>query len=222
MSVNWIDHFDGLSNLEPEWRQTILDQARVLTIPSDTEIFAPDKPAENMIFLIDGTVRVQQISDEGREIVLYRMEAGQSCIMTASCLLGYQDYSAQGISETEIQAVIIPKSVFDEMIAQSAHFRNFIFSTFSMRLTELMVIINEVAFRRVDIRLAGKLLELAKNKTEIKTTHQQLSVELGTAREVISRQLQEFQRQGWVEPSRGTIKIIDKVALIALTTKRKG
>ena len=221
MNTSWIEKFDGLGALEPNWRNVILEQSSVLFIPSGAEVFAPEKPAENMIFLLDGTVRVQQISNGGREIVLYRIEAGQSCIMTASCLLGQEDYSAQGIAETELEAVIIPKSVFDEMIANSECFRNFIFSTFSMRLTELMVMINEVAFGRLDIRLAKKLLELSKNSNEIKITHQQLSVELGTAREVVSRQLQEFQRQGWIEQSRGTVTVANKDALSGLATKHQ-
>jgi len=219
MTTNWIERFVGLESLEPDWRNAILEESRVLSIPSGVEIFAPEKPAENMIFLIDGTVRVQQISDGGREIVLYRIEAGQSCIMTASCLLGQEDYSAQGISETELEAVIIPKGVFDELIANSECFRNFVFSTFSLRLTELMMIINEVAFRRLDIRLANKLLELSKNENEIKTTHQKLATELGTAREVISRQLQEFQRRNWIEQSRGTLVVANKEALTELAIK---
>lgn len=219
MTTNWIERFVGLESLEPDWRNAILEESRVLSIPSGVEIFAPEKPAENMIFLIDGTVRVQQISDGGREIVLYRIEAGQSCIMTASCLLGQEDYSAQGISETELEAVIIPKGVFDELIANSECFRNFVFSTFSLRLTELMMIINEVAFRRLDIRLANKLLELSKNENEVKTTHQNLATELGTAREVISRQLQEFQRRNWIEQSRGTLVVANKEALTELAIK---
>ncbi len=219
MTTNWIERFVGLESLEPDWRNAILEESRVLSIPSGVEIFAPEKPAENMIFLIDGTVRVQQISDGGREIVLYRIEAGQSCIMTASCLLGQEDYSAQGISETELEAVIIPKGVFDELIANSECFRNFVFSTFSLRLTELMMIINEVAFRRLDIRLANKLLELSKNENEVKTTHQKLATELGTAREVISRQLQEFQRRNWIEQSRGTLVVANKEALTELAIK---
>ncbi len=215
----WAENFEGLNNLELEWRDIIDKHSRVISIPPGTSVFSPGKPAENMIFLMDGTVRVQQVSEGGREIVLYRIEAGQSCIMTASCLIGHQDYAAEGISETEVEAAIIPRQTFDELIAKSECFRNFIFSTFSLRLTELMTIINEVAFRRLDIRLAQKLIDLANGQNEINTTHQQLATELGTAREVISRQLQEFHRRGWVEQSRGSIEIINKASLVELITK---
>lgn len=220
MNVGWIEHFEGLGDLEPDWRQVLLDQARVLSIPVDTELFAPEKMSENMIFLLNGIVRVQQVSEEGREIVLYRIEAGQGCIMSASCLSGDQEFLAQGIAETELDAVIIPKSVFDEIIAKSACFRNFVFSTFSKRLVELMMIINEVAFRRLDVRLAKKLTELSRNENEIRITHQKLGTELGTAREVVSRQLQEFQRFGWIEQSRGKVSITNRNALDEVAAKQ--
>ncbi|MEM8648949.1 MAG: Crp/Fnr family transcriptional regulator [Pseudomonadota bacterium] len=208
MSQSWIDQFEGLNQLEGEWRDTISRKSKVVSIPPETVVFAPGKPADNMIFLLDGTVRVQQVSENGREIVLYRIEAGESCIMTASCIIGDQHYSAEGVAETVIEAAIIPKPVFEELLGSSSRFRNFIFSTVSSRLAELMHIINEIAFRRVDIRLAQKLVSLAKGSDEIMVTHQQLATELGTAREVVSRQLQEFQRREWISQSRGTIRIL--------------
>lgn len=216
MTIDWIDQFEGLTELEPEFRHLIKSQSRIVSLPSNTEVFAPEKPAENMMFLLEGTVRVQQVSESGREIVLYRIESGQGCIMTATCLLGHQDYSAQGIAETKLKAVMLAKNVFEELVSNSAIFRSFVFSTFSMRLTELMLIINEVAFRKLDIRLARKLIGLSEAGVDIKTTHHQLSTELGTAREVVSRQLQEFQRKGWIGQARGTITIRNKDALIQL------
>lgn len=203
----WITRFDGLEKLDAKWISMIDEQSRILNLTPDTIIFAPGKSAENMIFLMDGTVRVQQLSDGGREIVLYRIEAGQSCIMTASCLIGHQEYSAEGICETDVKAAVIPRVLFDELMSKSDCFRNFIFSTFSLRLTELMTIINEVAFKRLDIRLAQKLVSLADDNNRVKTTHQKLAIELGTAREVVSRQLQEFQRRDWLKQSRGSIDI---------------
>jgi len=219
MSSLWIERFNGLADIEFEWKALIKDQSRVLSMPSGTKVFEPGKPAEHMIFLMNGTVRVQQVSQSGREIVLYRIEAGQSCIMTASCLIGHQEYSAEGVAETEIEAAVIPRNLFDELIAKSECFRNFVFSTFSMRLSELMFIINEVVFRRLDIRLAKKLLYLADENNLINTTHQKLAVELGTVREVISRQLQEFHRVGLIEQSRGSILITEKRKLIDLSIK---
>lgn len=170
-----------------------------------------------MLLLLDGTVRVQQQSDGGREIVLYRVQAGESCVMTTACLLAHEDYSAEGIAETDIRAAAIPKSVFEDMLASSKEFRDFVFFAYSRRMTDLFYVIEEVAFRRVDIRLAQKILELQGKDHVLRATHQQLAAELGTAREVVSRQLQEFQRRKWVTLSRGAVTLDDLPALTELS-----
>ncbi len=166
----------------------------------------------------EGTVRVQQLSEKGREIVLYRIRAGESCVMTTACLLAFESYTAQGIAESDIEAATIPLKVFDELVSQSAQFRHFIFTAYSRRIAELFHIIEDVAFQRIDIRLAEKLLDIAQGSGTIRITHQQLSVELGTAREVISRQLSEFQRRHWVAQSRGVVELLDASALERLAS----
>ena len=149
--------------------------------------------------------------------MLYRVHAGESCVLTTACLLAYEDYSAEGIAETDVRAVAIPKSVFDDLVSQSVNFRNFIFTAYSKRITDLFIVVEEIAFGRLDIRLAQKLLELAQDSNHVMRTHQQLAAELGTAREVVSRQLQEFHRRGWIEQSRGDIEILarDNIARLA-------
>lgn len=209
----WIDRFMGLSRLQPKVRDMLLERSKIINAPSGTVIFGPGKSPENMLFLLDGTVRVQQVSDTGREIVLYRIHAGESCVLTTACLLAYDDYSAEGIAETDIQAAAVPRDVFDELVAQSKSFRSFVFAAFSKRITDLFLMVDEVAFQRIDVRLAQKLIELSEGGQSIATTHQKLSVELGTAREVISRQLQEFQRRGWIAQSRGTVSLLDREQL---------
>jgi CRP/FNR family transcriptional regulator len=166
-----------------------------------------------MLFLLVGTVRVQQVSDTGHEIVLYRIEAGESCVLTTACLLAYDDYAATGIAETDVRAAAVPRDVFDDLVAQSKSFRNFVFAAFSKRITDLFLMIDEVAFQRIDVRLADKLLKLSHGDDRIATTHQKLAVELGTAREVVSRQLQEFQRRGWIARARGAVMIADRAGL---------
>ncbi|AZQ69377.1 Crp/Fnr family transcriptional regulator [Silicimonas algicola] len=211
--ATWLDRFAGLSRLEPPIKELLLRRSQIIEVPADTVIFGPGKSPENMLFLLDGTVRVQQVSESGREIVLYRINAGESCVLTTACLLAYDDYSAEGYAETAVRAAAVPRQVFDDLVAQSKTFRQFVFSAFSKRITDLFLVIDEVAFQRMDVRLAQKLIELSHGEDTIETTHQKLSVELGTAREVVSRQLQEFQRRGWVEQSRGTVRLLDRSAL---------
>ena len=127
-------------------------------------------------------------------------------MLTTACLLAHEDYTAQGEAETDVEAVAIPRAVFDDLMAQSGEFRSFVFTAYSRRITDLFRVIDDVAFGRIDMRLAARLTALAGGKREVKVTHQQLATELGTAREVVSRQMHEFQRRGWIGQSRGTVR----------------
>lgn len=213
IETDWVERFPGLSRLEPPNKKLLASRSVIVNVPNGTTLFGPGNSPENMLFLLDGTVRVQQVSETGHEIVLYRIHAGQSCVLTTACLLAYEDYAADGIAETTVQAAAVPRDVFDDLVAQSKSFRDFVFAAFSKRITDLFRMIDEVAFQRLDVRLADKLVSLAGDESIVRTTHQKLSVELGTAREVVSRQLQEFQRRGWIEQSRGCVNLLDMTQL---------
>ena len=144
---------------------------------------------------------------------------GESCALTTACLLGGENYNAEAVAETAIEAVAIPRARFDELISSSAAFRQFVFAAFSQRLSDLFKLVDEVAFQRIDVRLAHKLLELAGEGSDLAMTHQQLATELGTAREVISRQVHELQRRGWIVSGRGIIKLVDRQALRRLASE---
>lgn len=212
-NTDWINNFPGLLLLSPEVQNQLTSQSQSIGLTKGQTVFAPGKAPENYLLLIKGVIRVQQVSETGREIVLYRVTAGESCALTTACLMGYEDYLAEAIVEEDAIAVAIPRGVFDKLIAQSTEFRHFVFTAFSTRVANLFRIIDEVAFSRIDIRLAHKLLELSKDNPQLERTHQQLAAELGSAREVISRQMQEFQRRGWITLKRGCITILDQAAL---------
>ncbi len=209
----WIDRFPGLSRLDETLRQTLIKHSQIVDLPEGTVIFGPGKAPESLLLLLDGSVRVQQVAENGREIVLYRVQAGESCVLTTACLLAYEDYLAEGLAETAIRAVAIPRAVFEDLIARSSDFRRFVFAAYSKRITDLFLVIEEVAFKRIDIRLAQKLIELGGASGHVLLTHHQLATELGSAREVISRQLNEFQRKGWVSVTRGDVELTDIGAL---------
>ena len=215
---NWIDRFQGLASLPADIRDRLVARSTVVRVPAGHVIFGPGKSPDNLLLLLSGTVRVHQTSETGREIVLYRVEAGQSCVLTTACLLAHEDYTAQGEAETDVEAVAIPRAVFDDLMAQSGDFRSFVFTAYSRRITDLFRVIDDVAFGRIDMRLAARLTALAGGKREVKVTHQQLATELGTAREVVSRQMHEFQHRGWIGQSRGTVLIEDAQALAGLAT----
>ena len=213
---DWIKDFPGLNRLSAPDAARLGEGSMVVTLPAGHHVFGPGQSPENFLLLIDGTIRVQQVSESGREIVLYRVTAGESCALTTSCLIGHEEYPAEGIAETPARAVVIPRALFDELIASSREFRRFVFTAFSRRVTNLFRIIEEVAFARIDVRLAQRLLQKAADHDHVTATHQEFASELGSAREVISRQLQEFQRHGWIKASRGEIRIVDRKALARL------
>ena len=211
--TDWTENFGGLAEMDPAARQSLTDRSSVVKLRPGTAIFAPGQTPSYHILVISGTVRVHRSTETGREIVLYRIQAGESCVLTTACLLAGETYGAAAIAETEVKAVTIPNGVFDEMIAASSAFRHFICAAYSKRILDLMSIIEDVAFARVDVRLAQRLIDLADSDAKIRRTHNELATELGTAREVVSRQIQEFQRRGWVTASRGSVGLTDLAAL---------
>jgi CRP/FNR family transcriptional regulator len=213
-----MDLFPGLARLDVDVRDTLIARARLARHKAGAVLFGPGTEPQSLLLLTKGTIKVQKVSEQGREIVLYRVSAGESCILTSACLLAYQgqsaeDQTAEGVAETDIEAVAIPRAVFEDLISRSGGFRQFVFAAYAKRLTDLFMVIDDVAFQRVDLRLAQKLLDLANEDGLIATTHQQLAKELGSAREVVSRQLQEFQRRGWVRGSRGQITLLERLAI---------
>jgi len=210
---DWTTRFQGTSQLPRETRDQLLKRGNVIKVPAAKVIFSPGNAPNNLLFLIEGVVRVSQTSESGREIVLYRVEAGQSCVLTTACILADEVYAAEGIAETDVIAVALPRSAFDDLIETAPAFRRFVLAAYSRRLVDLMRVIDDVAFGRIDVRLADRLTSLAGEKDVLKATHQQLATELGTAREVISRQLNDFQRRGLISQSRGQVQILDRAKL---------
>lgn len=190
------------------WR-LIARHAQLIRLEKGTEMFRTGDPCNHFVIVLDGCIRVQYLDHNGNEIVLYRVREGETCILTTSCLLGGARYPAQGIVEEPLQAAMAPMAIFQKALAHEP-VRNYVFKTMGKRLADLMVLVEEVAFRRLDGRLAQYLL---KHGTVVRATHQEIAVELGSAREVISRLLKDFERKGWIAMQRRRIEILDCGAL---------
>jgi CRP/FNR family transcriptional regulator, anaerobic regulatory protein len=210
--MTWIDRFPSLKALPAEVGAELAARSRTVALPAGAHAFDPGQRAQNMLLLLSGSVRVQQISETGREVFLYRVGAGESCVLTTACMLADEDYSAEGIAEMDVEAVIIPRAVFDDLVGRSPLFRSFVFHAYARRIADLFGLIDDIVFQRMDVRLAARLLEMESGGL-IVATHQAIAVELGTAREVVSRTLGEFQRRGWVETARGEIRITGRAGL---------
>ena len=157
--------------------------------------------------LISGVVRVFKLSPTGREITLYRFGEGESCIFTANAILHDQDFPALAVVERDAEAVMIPADKFKEWVRQYDAWRDFVFSLVSQRLYRVMEVVEEVAFQRMDRRIAAFLLDRSQYKNPINITHQKIANEIGSSREVVSRLLEDFAGQGLIKLSRGKIEI---------------
>lgn len=204
-----VDRYPVLTELPPTVRDTVIPRLQAIQVPAGTVLFDDHQACEGFPFVVRGSIRVIKASASGRELPLYRVAPGETCVISSSCLLGHEDYNARGIAETDTELVLLPKAVFDELLAEPA-FRSFVFHLFADRIADLMQLIEEVAFHKLDQRLAALLL--GKGRL-LHTTHQHLADELGSVREIVSRLLKGFAAQGLVKLSREQIEIVDAAGL---------
>lgn len=194
----------------PEAAQSrLLSFLNPVTLPARTWIFDEHQPCLGFPFVISGAIRVIKSAPNGRELPLYRVRTGETCFITASCLLGNREYNARGETESDTQILMLPKPVFEEMLVHEP-FRRFVFLLFAERVADLMQLVEEVAFLRLDQRLAALLLGHGR---ELHTTHQQLAQDLGSVREIVSRLLKGFEHRGLVKLGRESIEILDPAGL---------
>lgn len=183
-------------------------QATLLRLPAGATIFAEGDECSAFAVLAGGQVRVFKIGETGREITLYRFGRGESCILTTSCVLSRRNFPAIATVEQDATAFVVDQTTFRDWIDRYSAWRDYVFQLLSQRLATVMAIVDEIAFRRVDARLAEFLLRHAQGDPPIiSATHQQIAAELGTSREVVSRILADFGDDGLISSGRGQIVI---------------
>ncbi|MCL4744010.1 MAG: Crp/Fnr family transcriptional regulator [Burkholderiaceae bacterium] len=196
----------------PEVRlDELLGAAPLRRVPAGSVLFEPDMRCEGFPLVLEGSVKVVKTSQSGREIVLYRVSPGEGCILSGGCLLGRSDYSARGLAETEVTLLTIPAAQFQDLIVQVPAFRHFVFDMYGSRLAEVMELLEEVAFRRLDTRLARLLVQRG---PVISATHQSLADELGSVRVFVSRLLRGFEERGWVSLERERVTVLEPKSLL--------
>jgi CRP/FNR family transcriptional regulator len=184
-------------------------------IPAGHDVFVEGDRVDAIALLVSGVVRVYKVGETGHEITLYRFGNGESCILTANAILSQKNFPAVATVEKEAEAVMIPADAFRDWVKRYDLWRGFVFDLLSNRLSSVMAIVEEVAFRRMDARLATFLLERSRRADSIYITHQEIAAELGTSREVISRILEDFSAGGMISASRGIIRVLDRETLQA-------
>ena len=208
-----------LRNADPLLVNEFKRTAFLARIPAGHDVFVEGDDVDAIALLISGVVRVYKVGDTGREITLYRFGLGESCILTANAILSRQSFTAIATVEQDAEAVMIPADSFREWIRRYDLWRNFVFALLSRRLSNIMEIVDEVAFRRMDLRVAALLLERSRIDNPISTTHQEIAAELGSSREVISRILENLAAQGLIRVLRGSIEVVEPMLLEKQTTR---
>ena len=214
-SLTWLEKFPELTGLDPHAKDLLLKYARIVEAPIGTIGYREGSKCGAYVMRLAGKSRVFKISANGREILLYRVEAGETCVITTTCLLGNSDYPASTIVEETIRDVLIPATAFHQLMIDSVIFRKFVMTNYGALICDLILLLDEVAFRSLDARLAKVLL--AAKSAHITRTHQQIADELGTAREVVSRQLKRFELKGAVLLGRGQVEVVNRNVLEKLS-----
>ena len=199
-----------LGQLPAQLRSAVATDMRRVAAPAGHVLFDLDSACTMFLLPYAGSIRVIKPAATGREILLYRLEPGDSCVLTASCLLGHATYSARGVVDSDLVGYTISQAMFQRLLGESALFCEFIFRYFAERVTDLMQLVEEIAFGGMDQRLAHYLLERG---PQIEATHQVIADELGTVREVVSRRLKQLEARKLVRLERGQIVVLDEQGL---------
>jgi CRP/FNR family transcriptional regulator len=202
-----------LKHAEPPLVREFFDAAWITRIPAGRDVFVEGDRVDAIALLISGVVRVYKVGETGREITLYRFGLGESCILTANAILSQQSFPAIATVEQAAEAVMIPADTFREWVRRYDLWRGFVFDLLSQRLSNVMALVDEVTFQRLDARVATLLLERSQAHNPLHITHQEIAAELGSSREVISRLLEDFASRGLIRSARGTIEVLDRQSL---------
>ena len=191
----------------------LFEHAALVQIPAHQFICLEGNKCSGIPLVLEGRARVYKLSEAGREITLYRVEPGDSCILTASCIMSGIEFPAFVATETDVEAIVVPPAVLHRWVNQYEVWNEFLWAMLASRFAEVISLVQEVAFQRVDKRTADYLVQAADADGLIKKTHQDIAADLGTSREVISRILKEFEHSGLVTLSRGEIHAMDLIEL---------
>jgi CRP/FNR family transcriptional regulator len=211
-----LERFPVFRQLDAPRLERLLAEAQLVQVPAGGVLFDTRQPCRGFPLVLQGAIRVSMTAANGREILLYRVEPGEGCIMSGGCLLGHSDYAARAVADANVVLLSVPPALFDELMLEFEPFRRFVFRMYGERLAEVMELVEEVAFRRLDERLAQLLIHRG---PVVEATHQKLAEELGSVREIVSRLLRSFEDHGWVRLERERVTVLDPKALATLQAR---
>ncbi|MBI4693904.1 MAG: Crp/Fnr family transcriptional regulator [Gammaproteobacteria bacterium] len=214
--MRWLNAFPDLAGIaDPAWR-TIAQEAREHVIAPGSVVFKPGDACLGVHFVLDGRVRVSKESACGREVLLYRVTRGEICVLSTASFANAVPIRATVMAETPVRVAVLPAASFHHAFAECPGFREYVSRAYAERFQQIIDLVEGITFGRVDTRLAKWLCLNAQPPAPLRVSQDSLAIEIGTAREVISRHLKQFERQGWVRLGRIRIELLDVDALSQL------
>ena len=214
--ITILEQFNFYHQASPAGQRQLAEAASYAALPKGACFYHEGDEVAQFALVGEGSIRVFKIGETGREITLYHVQERQTCLVNMLCVFLGQPAMATAVIEAPVEAVVIPAAAFRDWVKASDSIRRFIFESMAQRMVEVMTVVEEVAFRRMDTRLAAALLGRFQHQGQprvVSATHEEIAAELGTAREVVSRLLKELERQGALQLERGRIELRDEILL---------
>lgn len=209
-----LNFFPFLKNMQKNEIEMIMNNKNIVHYPKGKIMMEEGRACNNYVFILDGVIRVYKISEEGKEVTLYRLGKGDTCVLVLLCLMGNRDYPAFAEVDKDVTMMTISIQDFKSLFYKSVAWQEYVFGSLAQKLVDTMMVVDEIAFKKIDKRIANFILEkLQDGNDEIRITHAAIASELGTAREVVSRILKDIERKGGISISRGKIKVLDMLII---------
>lgn len=210
--------FPFINQAAADFVDTFFSQAQYVELPAGASICEEGQNCSHLALVLEGTGRVYKLSPSGREVTLYRINPGESCVLTASCIMNQDRFPAMAQAETDVRGIVISPGNVRNWFCRDDEWQRFIFGLLSHRLGDIISVVEEVAFKRIDVRLAELFVRsLNKGQATVNKTHAELAADVGSSREVISRILRDFNQRKLINSGRGSIQILDAQALAKLS-----
>ncbi|MFZ3176747.1 MAG: Crp/Fnr family transcriptional regulator [Methylovirgula sp.] len=209
----WVERFPFIGELAADDFAKLANVVQFPALEAGQIAYREEWECPNYIMCVDGRTRVYKTNSTGREVLIYKVEGGGTCVLTTQCLLSNSNFPAESVAEARTELATFSKSHFHKFMAEIPAFRDFVMNDYTRLLGTMFSLIDTIAFATIEQRLARRLLVESAETQVVGKTHQQLASDIGSVREIVSRHLEDWERKGWIKSHRGQVQILDKRAL---------
>ena len=205
-------------HLEKEERELLERESRKVFYPAGVSVYSGARECLGEIFIQKGILRTYLLSDEGKEVTMYRLRQGDACVLTASCILPAITFDVEIEAQTDVEALLIPVGTLSKITKKNVYAENFVYKEAAKRFSDVVEALQQIMFLSLTQRVAAFLLdESAKNHSQLRSvTHEELARQIGSAREAVSRILKQMTKKGYITLTRGEVKLENKEEMYKL------